>query len=125
MTLNKLSLNTQKTKLKIFHRKQTKIRKINLSMDNNQIEQVSVFNFLGIILDENLSWKNYTKTMANKISRGTVTLYRLKSVFPKEVLVTLYKTLFASYIHYGLLVWGMDCNRIEGLQKKGNTIDYK
>ena len=117
MKLNKLSLNTQKAKLMIFHRKQKKVREINLSMDNNQIEQVSVFNFLGIILDENLSWKTHTKTIANKISRATGILYRLKSVFPK-VSVTLYKTLIASYIHYGLLVWGMDCNRIEGLQKR-------
>ena len=42
----------------------------------------------------------------------------MKSVFPKEVLVTLYKTLIASYIHYGSLVWGMDCNIIESLQKR-------
>ena len=66
MKLNKLSLNTQKTKLMIFHRKQKKVREINISMDNNQIEQVSVFNFLGIILDENLSWKNHTKTIQIK-----------------------------------------------------------
>ena len=96
---NKLSLNTQKTKLMVFHRKQN-IREINLSNDHNQIEQVPVFNFFGIILDENLSWKNHTKMIANKISRVTCILYRLKTVFPKEVLVTLYKTLIASYIHY-------------------------
>ena len=118
LKLNKLSLNTQKTKLMVFHRKQKNVREINLSIDHNQIEQIPVFNFLGIIFDENLSWKNHTKMIANKISRVTGILYRLKSVFPKEVLVTLYKTLIASYIHYGLLVWGMDCNRIEGLQKK-------
>ena len=118
LKLNKLSLNTQKTKLMVFHRKQKNVREINLSIDHNQIEQIPVFNFLGIIFDENLSWKYHTKMIANKISRVTGILYRLKSVFPKEVLVTLYKTLIASYIHYGLLVWGMDCNRIEGLQKK-------
>ena len=118
LKLNKLSLNTQKTKLMVFHRKQKNVREINLSIDHNQIEQIPVFNFLGIIFDENLSWKNHTKMIANKISRVTGMLYRLKSVFPKEVLVTLYTTLIASYIHYGLLVWGMDCNRIEGLQKK-------
>ena len=95
------------------------IREINLSIDHNQIEQVPVFNFFGIILDTNLSWKYHTKMIANKISRVTCILYRLKTVFLKEehVLVTLYKTLIASHIHYGLLVWGMDCNRIEGLQK--------
>ena len=64
--LNKWFLNTQKTKLMIFHRKQKKVRVINLSMDNNQIEQVSVFNFLGIILDKNLSWKNTLKRLPIK-----------------------------------------------------------
>ena len=62
--------------------------------------------------------KKHTKMIANETSRVTGILYRLKTVFPKEVLVTLYKTLIASYIHYGLLVWGMDCNRIAVLQKK-------
>ena len=44
-------------------------------------------------------------------------------LYQMEVFVTLYKTLIASHIQYGLLVWGMDCNRIEGLQKS-YTIDY-
>ena len=34
-------------------------------------------------------------------------MYRLKFVFARKVLETLYKTLIASYIHYDLLVWGM------------------
>ena len=85
LKLNKLSLNTQKTRLMIFHRKQKNVREINLSIDHNQIEQIPVFNFLGIIFDENLSWKKHTKMIANKISRVTSILYRLKSVFPKEV----------------------------------------
>ena len=118
LKLNKLHLNTQKTKLMVFHRKQKNVMEINLSIDHNQIEQITVFNFLGLVFNENLSWKNHTKMTANKISRVTGILYRLQSVFPKEVLVTLYKTLIASYIHYGLLVWGMDCNRIESLQKR-------
>ena len=62
--LKKVSLNTQKTKLMIFYLKQKKVRDINLSMDDNQIEQVSVFNFFCIILDDNLSWKNTLKVMA-------------------------------------------------------------
>ena len=41
--------------------------------------------------------------IANKISKVTGILYRLKSVFPKEVLVTLYKILIASYIHYAMV----------------------
>ena len=115
---NKLSLNAQKTKLMVFHRKQKKFNEIHLSIDTMPIEQVPTFNFLGITLDETLSWKNHTKIVANKISRVIGILFRLKNIFPKEILLTLYNTLIYSYINYGLLVWGIESSRIEALQKK-------
>ena len=102
----------------VFHRKQKKIREIHLSINDIQIEQVPTFNFLGITLNENLSWKNHTKMVGNKISRVIGVLFRLKDVFPKEILLTLYNTLISSYINSGLLVWGTECAQIEGLQKK-------
>ena len=55
LKLNKLYLNTQKTKLMVFRRKQKKIREIHLSINDIQIEQVPTFNFLCITLNENLS----------------------------------------------------------------------
>ena len=82
------------------------------------IEQVPTFNFLGITLDEILSWKNHTKMVANKISRVMGILFRLKNIFPKEILLTLYNTLIYSYINYGLLVWGIESSRIDVLQKE-------
>ena len=45
-------------------------------------------------------------------------MFRLKHIFPKEILLTLYNTLIYSYINYGLLVWGIESIRIEALQKK-------
>ena len=56
--------------------------------------------------------------IANKISRVIGVLFRLKHVFPKEILLTLYNTLIPSYINHRLLVWGIECTQIEGLQKK-------
>ena len=55
LKLNKLYLNTQKTKLMVFRRKQKKIREIHLSINDIQIEQVPTFNLLCITLNENLS----------------------------------------------------------------------
>ena len=118
LKLNKLSLNIKKTNLMIFGRKQKKIKEINISIDNVQIERVHTFNFLGIMLDESLPWTDHTNMVANKISRVTDVLYRLKSVFPKEILLTLYNTLIVSSISYGLLVWGVKSNRIEVPQIK-------
>ena len=55
LKLNKLSLNTQKTKLMLFHRKQKHLDEINVVINGIEIEHVTSFNFLGIMLDENLS----------------------------------------------------------------------
>ena len=110
LKLNQLSLNTNKTKLMVFHRKQKQIKK--------QIERVHSFNFLGILLDETLSWKNHAIMIANKISRVTRILYRLKNLFPKEILLTLQ---FTHRIVYKLWVINLGeriTQDIDTLQKK-------
>ena len=55
LKLNKLSLNMKNTNLMILGRKQKKIKEINISIDNVQIERVHTFNFLGIMLAESLT----------------------------------------------------------------------
>ena len=79
------------------------------------IEHVQTFNFLGIMLNETLSWKSHIDMVSNKISKVIGILYRLKHVFPEYVLFTLYNSRIVLYINYGLLLWGVDCHK---LQKK-------
>ena len=62
------------------------------------IEHVQTFNFLGIMLNETLSWKSHIDIVSNKISKFIGILYRLKHVFPEYVLFTLYNSLIVSYI---------------------------
>ena len=104
LKLNKLSLNTQKTKLMLFHRKQKHLDKINVVINGIKINNVTAFNFLGIMLDENLSWKSHIELVGNKISKVTGILYKLKNVFHENVLYVLYNSLIVSYINYGLLL---------------------
>ena len=51
----KLSLNVQKTKFMIFHRKQKQINELNILIDGIAIERVESLNFLGLIIVEGLS----------------------------------------------------------------------
>ena len=76
------------------------------------------FNFLGFILDEGLSWKKHTDVVRNKIPKVVGILYKLNNIFPRYILQTLYNSLIASYINYGLLLWGAESYRIELLQKR-------
>ena len=43
---------------------------------------------------------------------------RLKFIFPKNILLTIYKSLFVPHINYGSLVWGNNFEAISKLQKE-------
>ena len=106
LKVNKLSLNVQKTRLMIFHRKQKHIQNLNILINGINIERVESFNFLGIILQEALSWDSHVTLVKTKISKVIGILYRIKNIFPKETLKALYTSLIASFLNYGLLLWG-------------------
>ena len=110
----------QKTKCMIFHRQLKQIRDFNVCIDNTVIERVESFNYLGIMLSETFSWKSHIGMVGKKISKVTGILYRLRNFFSKNVLFTLYNFLIISYINYGLLLWGIDCHKLEILQKKAS-----
>ena len=61
----------------VFHRKQKKVSEVNVAIDNTVIERVQSFNFLGIKLNEALSWTNHIAMVSNKISKVIGFLYRL------------------------------------------------
>ena len=54
LNFNKLSLNTTISKSMMFHTKQQHMDAVSFTINNENIEQVSSFSFLGIHLDENL-----------------------------------------------------------------------
>ena len=81
------------------------------------IERVESFNYLGIMLSKTLSWKSHIGMVGKKNSKVTGILYRLRKISPENVLSTLYNSLIISYINYGLLLWGIDCHKLEIVQK--------
>ena len=118
LKLNKLSLNVNKTKAMAFHTVQRKITLPTLNIENTNIEFVDHFNFLGVVIDKNLKWKNHINITAKKISKAVGIMTRLKKFLPSNILVMLYNSLFLPYINYGSLIWGWQCNKLIKLQKK-------
>ncbi|XP_065671724.1 uncharacterized protein LOC136089600 [Hydra vulgaris] len=66
---NKLSLNIDKTKWVLFHplikKHKLPINMPHLVIDNIKIKQVTVTNFLGVCIDENLTWKSHIKNLSS------------------------------------------------------------
>ena len=105
LKLNKIAVNVDKTKSMLFHKRRPVIP-IQFSMNNRVIDVVQHFNYLGIMLDADMSWKTHVAMVRNKLSRINGILHRLKYIYPQNVLITLYKSLFVPHISYGSLVWG-------------------
>ena len=79
---------------------------INVMFNGVEIERVSTFTFLGLHIDERLNWKYHIIKLCKLLSRNTGVIYKLKSVFPLNILRMLYATLILPYLHYGVLAWG-------------------
>ncbi|XP_065645688.1 uncharacterized protein LOC136076146 [Hydra vulgaris] len=107
---NKLSLNVLKTKFLLFHKPSKSdhlpLKLPNLFMNNSVIKRESNVNFLGIILDENISWKSHIKSIENKISKNISVLYRVKPFLNIKSLKIIYFSFIHSYLSYCNIAWG-------------------
>ena len=62
--------------------------------------------FLGVLLDDNLLWKEHTKYLENKLAKNKELIYRAKSFLEKESLLALLYSLIYSYLNCANLAWG-------------------
>ena len=121
MRANKLSLNISKTKYMVFRYSQRSLNtipKLNLKIENTIIEKVSNFNFLGLTINENMSWKNHISNVGRKISKTIGIMRKVKKFVNSNILLKIYNALILSRLHYGILCWGFDCQNLFKLQKK-------
>ena len=68
---NKLSLNESKTKLLIFRpRRKLNITVLNIKLNNFSLTLEKTVLYLGIEIEEALSWNKQTEILAKKLSRA-------------------------------------------------------
>ena len=102
---NKLSLNLQKTNYMLFSNS-LKVVPGDVLFNDVCIERVTSTKFLGLFIDEKLNWKIHIDYLCKLLSKNVGVIYKLRSIFPQEVMLILYSTLILSYLNYGVLAWG-------------------
>ena len=119
LSTNKLSLNVGKTKFSLFHKSGKKYSISShlptLKVNNHHIESVNKITFLGVLVGNNLSWKEQIKYLENKIAKNIGLVYRAKSFLDKESLLALYYSYIHSYLNYAILAW--DSTYLTNLKK--------
>ena len=108
LCVNRLALNVKKTKYMIFHYRQRDIRNImpSLNINNEPVERVTEFNFLGLTINETLSWHPHVQKISNKFSRNLGIMGRLKKILPTNILRLMYNSLVLTHLHFGILACG-------------------
>jgi len=123
LEINKLTLNTDKTKFILFkpRQKRTSVQ-IRVKLNNKEIEQVKETVFLGVVLDENLSWRSHIAYTANKISKSIGIIHKSSFFLNKVSLRILYFSMIYPYLQYCNLVWAntyqTNISRLLILQKR-------
>ena len=103
---NKLSLNLKKTNYLIFHHRNRSVQTDScLYIHNMSINRASSCKFLGVIVDESLTWLDHICHVMKKISRNIGVLSRISYLVDMKTSLMLYYALIFPYISYCNIVW--------------------
>ena len=104
---NQLTLNIKKTKLMMFGTWQalSKFKDIRLTYDNNNIEIVDKFKYLGVVFDPHLSWTEHVNYMSSNISKRIGVIRRVQYYLPSNTANLLAKAMVFPHFDYCSPVW--------------------
>ena len=83
-----------------------KLESLILKIGTNQLEVKPAAKYLGVLIDNQLTWKNHIEYVVNKLSAVAGTLSKLKHYVPREVLKTVHCSIGFPRLLYGVINWG-------------------
>lgn len=128
---NRLCLNLSKTSFILFnsHRKITPKQTPPLLIDGVLIPQITKVNFLGVVIDQNLTWKEHISQISIKLAKNIGILSRISYKLPINILTNLYYSLIHPYLAYCNIVWASNytsrLTRLIILQKRAVRVITK
>ena len=106
---NRLSLNIKKAKYTFFQKNRIKdyipLKLSKLKIANTALERTNATKLLGVLLDENVTWKNHICYVEKKLAKNSGLLYRAKYLLDESSLKTVYFSYIHSYLNYANIAW--------------------
>jgi hypothetical protein len=121
---NLLCINFEKTHYIHFVTKNSMPIDMHIGYDNKIIPNVMYTKFLGLSVDNTLTWKTHLDLLINKLSTACYVIQAVKPYMSHSTLITIYYSLFHSVMAYGIIFWGNSTNssRIFKIQKRAIRI---
>ena len=120
---NKLKINAEKTKYILFRQKNKVVGNLDIKINNESLEKVEHIRYLGLIIDEMLSWQNHINKIKDKILPMIPAVYKFRNYLSAQTKMNIYNAFFLSHFRYLIPVWGTCCqNKMMEMQKLQNKI---
>ena len=106
LKVNNLSLNIKKTHYMVFCRRKKLNVDMKLLINGEAIDEVQPIKFVGIIIDNKLSWKYHIDHISGKIAREIGMTIKAREYLNKQGLLSLYYSFIYPYLTYCNHIWG-------------------
>ena len=105
---NRLTLHLNKTCYSIFHGPKKKISRMydKMSIDGHIILREYKVKYLGLMIDETLSWQGHVEYIIASLSKFYGIFNKIKHMVPKKHKLTIYTAYVFSKICYGIEIYG-------------------
>ena len=105
---NKLSVHYTDKSLFMLINKNNNIsvnEPFDLQMGGHQICRTKSYCYLGILVDEKLSWIDHINDVCSKLAKVNGIIFKIRSLLNKQALMLVYHSLVGSKLRYGLICW--------------------
>ena len=131
---NNIIINTQKScTMLVKPLKFNDNSNLNVNIDDCDIENVMCMKYLGLEIDESLTWNNHIAKLSKSLSFKVSKFSRLSKTLSKDILLKIYNSTIQPTIDYAISVWGqtskMNLSKIQRFQNHSariieNNFDY-
>ena len=111
---NKLTLNVTKSKFMVIggRNKLSQFNDIALVANNHQLENVTKFKYLGVIINQHLTWHDHIEQLQSKIAKRLGVLKRIKHLLPDNARRIYVSTMVIPILEYASIVLGDKNNKV-------------
>ena len=127
LVANKISLNSDKTELIIFHHPNKKIDyNLKIKLNGKKLSLSKYVKYLGILLDPHLNWGAHIDVLSGKLNRAAGMLAKIRHYVTNEGVRNIYFSIFSSLMTYASQIWAQFSNkhvtRIQKIQNRALRI---
>ena len=79
---------------------------MNFRVSGQKINTTTSVKYLGVYLNDSLTWETHFKNLIPKLNRAIGLLSKVRHYTPKFLLKTIYYSLFNSHLIYASQIWG-------------------